>query len=135
MSPSSCPSNSFSVIGDILPPQRTRRRAEELPAKLEQTMGLGKNSWPLAAIRQMADAFLAAADGRKKSPAFEMRWLNLAGFCLRPGFGYPGDDFRIEQTRRIYASGLTYGNPVQCEIVYQRISGFLLPRASRSRRG
>ncbi|MBS1855925.1 MAG: hsp70 family protein [Acidobacteria bacterium] len=124
---------------------------EELPAKLEQTMGLGKNSWPLPAIRQMADAFLAAADGRKKSPAFEMRWLNLAGFCLRPGFGYPGDDFRIEQTRRIYASGLTYGNQVQCEIdwwifwgrvagglnrnqqtdVYQRISGFLLPRGKQ----
>src|SRR5204863_9394412 len=41
---------------------------EELPARLEQTMGLGKNSWPLTAIRQMADAFLAAADGRKKSP-------------------------------------------------------------------
>ena len=76
---------------------------EELPAKLEQTMGLGRNSWPLAAIRQMADAFLAAADGRKKSPAYEVRWLNLAGFCLRPGFGYPGDDFRIEQARRIYS--------------------------------
>ena len=58
--------------------------------------------WPLAAIRQLADAFLAAADGRKKSPAFEARWLNLCGFCLRPGFGYPGDDFRIEQARRIY---------------------------------
>jgi molecular chaperone DnaK (HSP70) len=121
---------------------------EEVPAKLEQTMGLGKNSWPLSAIRQMADAFLAAADGRKKSPAYEIRWLNLAGFCLRPGFGYPGDDFRIEQARRVYAAGLTYGNQVQCEIdwwifwgrvagglnrnqqtdVYQRLSAFLLPR-------
>src|SRR5215469_5932477 len=89
---------------------------EELPAKLEQAMGLGKNSWPLSAIRQMADAFLTAADGRKKSPAFEARWLNLCGFCLRPGFGFPGDDFRIEQARRVYAAGLTYGNQVQCEI-------------------
>jgi molecular chaperone DnaK (HSP70) len=124
---------------------------EELPAKLEQTMGLGKNSWPLSAIRQMADAFLASADGRKKSPAFEMRWLNLAGFCLRPGFGYPGDDFRIEQARRIYSAGLTHANQVQCEIdwwifwgrvagglnrnqqtdIYQRISGFLLPRGKQ----
>ena len=124
---------------------------QELPAKLEQTMGLGRNSWPLAAIRQMADAFLAAADGRKKSPAYEVRWLNLAGFCLRPGFGYPGDDFRIEQARRIYAGGITYGNQVQNEIdwwifwgrvagglnrnqqadVYQRLSGNLLPRGSK----
>src|SRR5262249_42719448 len=81
---------------------------EELPAKREQTMGLGRNSWPLSAIRQMADAFLAAADGRRKSPAYEMRWFNLAGFCLRPGFGFPGDDFRIEQARRIYSAGMAY---------------------------
>ena len=124
---------------------------EELPAKLEQTMGLGRNSWPLAAVRQLANAFLAAIDGRKKSPAFEARWLNLAGFCLRPGFGYPGDDFRVEQARRIWSSGLTHGNHVQCEIdwwifwgrvagglnrnqqadMYQRLSGFLLPRGSK----
>jgi molecular chaperone DnaK (HSP70) len=124
---------------------------EELPAKLEQTMGLGKNSWPLATIRQMADVFLNQIGGRKKSPAFEIRWLNLCGFCLRPGFGYPGDDFRIEQVRRIYSGGITYANQVQCEIdwwifwgrvagglnrnqqadVYQRLSGFLLPRGNK----
>jgi len=124
---------------------------EELPAKLEQAMGLGKNSWPLSAIRQMADAFLAVCDGRKKGPAYEIRWLNLAGFCLRPGFGYPGDDFRIEQVRRLFGSGVTYGNQVQCEIdwwifwgrvagglnrnqqtdIYQRLSASLLPRGNK----
>jgi molecular chaperone DnaK (HSP70) len=124
---------------------------EELPAKLEQTMGLGRNSWPLSAIRQMADAFLAVADGRKKSPAYEIRWFNLAGFCLRPGFGYPGDDFRIEQARRIYSGGMTFGNQAQNEIdwwifwgrvagglnrnqqtdMYQRLSASLLPRGAK----
>ena len=124
---------------------------EEAPSRLEQTMGLGKNSWPLSAIRQLADAFLAAADGRKKSPAYEARWLNLCGFCLRPGFGFPGDDFRIEQARRLYSAGITYGNQVQCEIdwwifwgrlagglnrnqqadIYQRLSGALLPRGNK----
>jgi molecular chaperone DnaK (HSP70) len=124
---------------------------EELPAKLEQTMGLGKNSWPLSSIRKLADAFLAVSDGRKKSPAYEMRWLNLCGFALRPGFGYPGDDFRIEQARKLYACGITYKNQAQCEIdwwifwgriagglnrnqqtdIYQRLSGFLLPRGNK----
>jgi len=143
---------SLELIESVFSPTAKSPVApEEVPAKLEQTMGLGKNSWPLSVIRQMADAFLNAADGRKKSPAFEMRWLNLCGFCLRPGFGYPGDDFRIEQTRRIYAGGITYGNQVQCEIdwwifwgrvagglnrnqqadVYQRLSGFLLPRGNK----
>jgi molecular chaperone DnaK (HSP70) len=124
---------------------------EELPAKLEQTLALGRGSWPLAAIRQLADVFLECAAGRKKSPAFEARWFNLCGFCLRPGFGFPGDDFRIEQTRRIYASGLQYSNQVQCEIdwwifwgriagglnrnqqtdLYQRLAPMLLPRGAK----
>jgi len=127
---------------------------EETPARLEQILGLGKNSWPLGAIRQLAGAFLDAAGGRKKSPAYEARWLNLCGFCLRPGFGYPGDDFRVEQARRIYAAGLQYANQVQCEIdwwifwgrlagglnrnqqndIYQRLSGSLLPRGGKKQR-
>jgi molecular chaperone DnaK (HSP70) len=144
--------SSLELIQAVFSPTgKTPVPPEELPGKLEGTMGLGRNSWPLAAIRDMADAFLAVADGRKKSPAYEIRWFNLAGFCLRPGFGYPGDDFRIEQARRIYSSGLTFGNQAQCEIdwwifwgrvagglnrnqqtdIYQRLSAFLLPRGNK----
>jgi molecular chaperone DnaK (HSP70) len=144
--------SSLELISAVFSPSAKSPIApEELPARLEQTMGLGRNSWPLSAIRQMADSFLAVADGRKKSPAYEMRWLNLCGFCLRPGFGYPGDDFRVEQARRLFSSGLTYANQVQCEIdwwifwgrvagglnrnqqtdIYQRLSSFLLPRGHK----
>ena len=42
---------------------------EELPARLEQILGLGKNSWPLETIRKLGDVFLEKANGRKKSPA------------------------------------------------------------------
>jgi hypothetical protein len=124
---------------------------EQLPAKLEQALGLGRNSWPVSAIRKLADRMLEVADGRKRSPAHEARWLNLCGFCLRPGFGFPGDDFRIEQARRIYASGLQFANQVQNEIewwiywgrvagglnknqqtdVFQRLSPALLPRSAK----
>jgi hypothetical protein len=124
---------------------------EELPAKLEQALGLGRNSWPLSAIRKLADRMLELAEHRKKSAAHEMRWLNLCGFCLRPGFGFPGDDYRIEQARRVYAGGLTFANQVQNEIdwwifwgrvagglnrnqqvdVFQRISPQLLPKFNK----
>src|SRR5271166_184847 len=124
---------------------------EELPAKLEQALGIGRASWPLAAIRRFADRTLELADGRKKSAGLEMRWLNLCGLCLRPGFGFPGDDYRLEQARRIYAAGLTFANQVQNEIdwwifwgrvagglnknqqvdIFQRLSPILLPRASK----
>ena len=123
----------------------------QLPARLEQALGLGRNSWPLSAIRKLADHMLELTEGRKRSPAHELRWLNLCGFCLRPGFGFPGDDFRIEQARRVYAAGLTFPNQVQNQIewwifwgrvagglnknqqtdVFQRLSPTLLPRASK----
>ncbi len=82
----------------------------------------------------------------------ELRWLNLCGFCLRPGFGFPGDDFRIEQARRIYAAGIQFANQVQNEIdwwifwgrvagglnknqqvdIFQRLSPVLLPRGQQT---
>jgi len=124
---------------------------EELPSRLEQALGLGKGSWPLSLIRQLADVQLELAEGRRRSAAWEARWLNVCGFCLRPGFGFPGDDLRIEQARRVYASGLEFDNQVQCQIewwifwgrvagglnrnqqvdLYQRLGGKLLPREKK----
>ncbi|MEN6608734.1 MAG: Hsp70 family protein [Bryobacteraceae bacterium] len=127
---------------------------EELPARLEQSLGLGRNSWPLGTIRRLADAFLETAEGRRYSPAWESRWLNLCGFCLRPGFGYPGDDWRVEQARSIYAGGLQFPNQIQNGIewwifwgrlagglnrsqqaeIYQRLSPTLFPRGAKHQR-
>jgi molecular chaperone DnaK (HSP70) len=144
-----------ALIRTVFGPGTERAVApEELPGKLEGALGLGKNSWPLGTIRQLGDVLLELADGRKLAPAFEQRWLNLCGFCLRPGFGYPGDDFRIEQARRIYASGLLFANQVQNEVewwifwgrvagglnrnqqieVYQRLSATLVPRGGKKQR-
>jgi hypothetical protein len=97
---------------------------------------------------------LELAEGRRKSAALELRWLNLCGFCLRPGFGFPGDEWRIEQARRIYAAGLTFASQVQNEIdwwifwgrvagglnrnqqtdIFQRLSPVLMPRAAKKQR-
>src|SRR5579862_3431721 len=123
----------------------------QLPARLEQALSLGRNSWPVSAIRKLGDDMLELAEERKRSAAHELRWLNLCGFCLRPGFGFPGDDFRIEQARRVYAAGLTFANQMQNEIewwifwgrvagglnknqqtdLFQRLSPVLLPRGSK----
>jgi molecular chaperone DnaK (HSP70) len=126
----------------------------DLPARLEQTIGLGRNSWPVTTIRRLADRMIEAAENRKRSAAHELRWLSWCGFCLRPGFGFPGDDYRIEQARRIYAAGLQFSNQVQNEVewwifwgrvagglnknqqadIFQRLSPILLPRGSKKQR-
>src|SRR5207245_4013558 len=125
-----------------------------LPTRITQAFGLGRLSSQLATIRVLADRLLALSDGRRKNPPHEARWLNLTGFCLRPGFGYPGDELRLDQARRIYAGGLTFGNQVQNEIdwwifcgriaaglnrnqqgdIYQRLSPILLPKGKRKTR-
>jgi len=102
---------------------------EELPARLEAALGLGRSSWPVDVARRLGDVFLEQMENRKRSAALEVRWLNLGGFCLRPGFGYIGDDFRIEQVRRIYSAGPQFANQVQNEtdwwIFWGRVAGGL----------
>ena len=89
---------------------------EELPAKLEAILGLGRNSWPVDLARRLADVFLELIESRGRNAAYEVRWLNLCGFCMRPGFGFIGDDFRVEQARRIYQQGPKFANQAQNEI-------------------
>jgi hypothetical protein len=72
---------------------------------------------------------LEVADGRKLSPRHEVRWLNLFGYCLRPGFGDPQDSFRIIQARRIYQAGLAFPRELQSQVdwlvLWRRIGGGL----------
>jgi hypothetical protein len=35
-------------------------------------------------------------------------WLNLAGYCVRPGFGYPLDEWRVEQLWTLFDDGIQY---------------------------
>ncbi len=126
---------------------------EALPGRLEETLALGRNSWPLEVIRKLADVFLECHAGRRKSAGHEVRWLNLASLCLRPGFGHPGDDYRIELARRVWAQGLAFDNKAENETqwwifwgrvagglnknqqadVYQRMAWALLPKGKPQR--
>jgi hypothetical protein len=99
---------------------------EVLTGELENTLGHGKHAWPLETIRRLADVLLEVASGRMKSSAHEARWLNLAGFCTRPGFGSALDSWRVGELRKVYAAGLTFGKDVQCQVewlvLWQRVS-------------
>lgn len=102
---------------------------DTLVARLEATLGYGKDAWTMAVIRKLYDVLVDVADGRKKSARFEARWLNLAGFCLRPGFGAILDDWRISQVRKVYLAGLTFPKDIQCQVewlvLWRRVAGGL----------
>jgi molecular chaperone DnaK (HSP70) len=100
-----------------------------LVGELESATALKRESWPIATVRTFCDVLLEVADGRKLSPRHEVRWLNLFGYCLRPGFGDAQDSLRITQARRIYQGGLVFPRELQTQVdwlvLWRRIAGGL----------
>jgi DNA-K related protein/Hsp70 protein len=109
--------------------QDESRDPAALAGQLEQLLGAKKESWSLPPLRQLANTLLEIAEGRKLSAQHEARWLNVAGFCLRPGFGDAGDAGRIAQMRKIYQGGMSFGlnpqNQVNWLVLWRRIAGGL----------
>ena len=105
--------------GSAVPP-------EALTGELETLVGHGKLAWPLPVIRSFADALLDLVAGRRKSAAHEVRWLNLIGFCARPGFGGALDEWRVSELRKVYAEGLAFAKEIQNQVewlvLWQRVA-------------
>ena len=107
------------TAGDVTP--------EDIVAQIEKQFGYAKSAWPLGVIRRLADALLEVGDGRRRSAPLEARWLNLFGFCIRPGFGAAKDPWRITEARKVYAAGVSFASSIQNRVewlvLWQRASG------------
>jgi actin-like ATPase involved in cell morphogenesis len=73
-----------------------------LVKQIENTIELKKKDWPLLCLRKFADVLITISYDMLKLPAKEARWLNLTGYCLRPGFGDPEDDIRLKKIWNIW---------------------------------
>jgi molecular chaperone DnaK (HSP70) len=102
---------------------------------LSKFLQMSKNKWPLMFIRKIGDFLVDNPQLREKSPVHEARWLNLAGFCLRPGIGDPFDEARIKKIWSIYSKGLVFPNEIQNKnewwILWRRIAAGLKPGYQR----
>jgi hypothetical protein len=82
--------------------------------KLEEVLELPRDQWPPSALRALWEPLRDVAERRKVSPQHEARWLNLAGYCLRPGTGYPLDEARIKALWPVFHAGLDHVKDTQC---------------------
>ena len=63
--------------------------------------------------QQLWDVLWTCEAARTRTPNHEMRWLNLAGFLLRPGFGDPADEIRVAKLWRVLGGELRHPRAVQ----------------------
>ncbi len=88
-----------------------------------------KDNWSMTALRALWEPLKDLRGGRGKTAPHEARWLNLVGYTLRPGFGYPLDDWRVKETWRLFNLGLVNDKDDPCQlewwILWRRISGGL----------
>ncbi|MGF6997527.1 Hsp70 family protein [Paraburkholderia sp. GAS32] len=88
------------------------KEIKRLRSQLEQLLG-PREGWNSALLRELFGALWERARRRRRSADHERLWLNLAGYCVRPGFGYPLDEWRVEQLWSLFDDGIQYVNESQ----------------------
>jgi hypothetical protein len=95
---------------------------------LEQTLG-PREQWRAPVLRELWGALFAGTKRRRRSPDHERIWLQLTGYALRPGFGYPLDEWRAEQTASLFSAGVNAHTDkrvwTEFWIMWRRIAGGL----------
>ncbi len=131
----------------------TPKSVKGLRTELEKMLG-SRQQWNTPLLRELFGALLEGAKHRRRSAIHERVWLSLSGYCLRPGFGYALDDWRIEQIWRLYRHGIQFITEAQNwtewwtlwrrvaggldaeaqEVIYADIARFINPASARQKK-
>jgi hypothetical protein len=103
-------------------------KVKQLWRSLEQTLG-SREQWRVPVLRELWGTLHAGAGRRRRSAEHERIWFQLTGYTLRPGFGYPLDEWRCEQTAALFAPGVAFHKEkpawIEFWIMWRRIAGGL----------
>ena len=105
-----------------------RLSANAILKHLERIFDLPRHAWNVAVLRNLWPALNDRTTGREFSVEHEEAWLTLAGFLLRPGFGFAHDGHRMDELWQLRAAGLRFPgkrSKVQEYILWRRVAGGL----------
>jgi hypothetical protein len=100
------------------------KRVKAVRRDLEQRLG-PRGQWSAATCRALWEGIIAVEGDRGRSGEHELNWLRLCGWCLRPGFGAPGDEERLDRLWAVRERGLmqpSKANWVQWWILWRRVA-------------
>jgi hypothetical protein len=104
-------------------------------AYLSERLGVSRRDWSPSLLREMWRYLIDHQAYRKISAEHESRWLNMVGWCLRPGFGMAADDWRVNRTWRSVHNKLLYRtalNATETIVLWRRIAGGFTPGQQRA---
>ncbi|HEV8541056.1 MAG TPA: Hsp70 family protein [Verrucomicrobiae bacterium] len=101
---------------------------KQLWSSLERLLG-ARETWTLPVLRQLWGELFAGAGKRRRSAEHERIFFQLLGYTLRPGFGYALDEWRCEQSFKLFGELLEFHkekpNWNEFWILWRRVSGGL----------
>lgn len=111
------------------------REIKTLRSDLEKLLG-PRDAWDTRLLRELFGCLWEGGRHRRRSADHERSWFNLVGYCLRPGFGYPLDDWRVQQVWSLHERGLQYASDARLWAewwtLWRRLAGGL-DRAAQER--
>jgi molecular chaperone DnaK (HSP70) len=110
------------------PAKSDRLTANAIMKHLERILLLPRHDWNVGLLRALWPALNERIIGRKLSVEHEEAWLSLAGFLLRPGFGFAGDGLHMDELWQLRDAGLCFPgkrSKVQEYILWRRVAGGL----------
>ncbi|HEY4002582.1 MAG TPA: Hsp70 family protein [Candidatus Xenobia bacterium] len=110
-----------SKLGDVKP--------RNLLSTLEDHLKLRREEWPTPILREIWEALDRVRKRRRSTDQYEAAWFNAAGFCMRPGFGYPLDEWRMDRLWDVFSHWLQWfkETPVRMEwwVMWRRVAAGL----------
>ncbi len=104
------------------------REVKDVLRDLEKVLG-DRVTWTMETSRALVDRLLVNTGPRRRTAAHERAYWLLLGYCLRPGFGDPGDPARIERAWPLFDGRLAFPDEprgwAQFFIAWRRMSGGL----------
>jgi hypothetical protein len=104
------------------------RDVKKLGETLESALG-PRETWSVPLLRELWGTLFAGAKRRRRSAIHERIFYRFAGYGLRPGFGYPLDEWRCEQTFQLLTENVHFHGETsvwnEFWVMWRRIAGGL----------
>ncbi|MCY1080395.1 Hsp70 family protein [Archangium lansingense] len=101
---------------------------KQLSRTLEKVLG-PRETWRVPVLRELWSTMFAGASKRRRTADHERVFYSLTGYTLRPGFGYPLDHWRSEQTFTLFEPLVQHHTEksvwIEFWVMWRRIAGGL----------